>query len=253
MNYKSARVSTSLDISKLGEALSRPGIDPRCWVSLATIEDIAIDPDEGIFADVFLMPSRQTLTARVMSPYIGDGYGLFFPLKVGDEVLVGWPSGDPMMGLCILGRLFSPTDKPSLQFSKNPATLNPAIAETLDTTDDIVLVVEPGQSVKITVSGPTSTNQLVFNGDEFRVNTTGTAKVYLGEDSESSPQVRTTQPLVLGNELENYMGNPASVLPGTGGLLGYIQRLAAFAGYLPAVEPVPLFPLAVKATKVEGK
>lgn len=253
MNYKSARVSTSLDISKLGEALSRPGIDPRCWVSLATIEDIAIDPDEGIFVDVFVMPSRQVLTARVMSPYIGDGYGLFFPLKVGDEVLVGWPSGDPMMGLCVLGRLFSPTDKPSLQFSKNPDTLDQTNAATLDTTNDIVLVVEPGQKVRILVSNGNASNELVFSGDELRVTLTGdsravikaedNAKVYLGDDPAN------TQPVALGGELESYFGSAVNPLELTG-LLGWLSTVATAAGI---VVPPPAFPSSVKATKVEGK
>lgn len=243
----SSRISTSLDTGRLAEAVARPGIDPRCWVSLAVIEDIAIDPDEGIFADVYTMPGRERLTARVMSPYIREQAGIFFPLKVGDEVVIGWPSGDSMLGICVLGRVFSPACKPSLEFAKDPAAVNVNIPETLDTTNDVVLVVEEGQSVRIKVSGPNSTNQLTFNGDEFKIETSGNAKVYLGGDSS------TTQPFALGEELENYMGSSASVVPGTGGLLGFLQRMAVFVGFPTIADPVPSFPASVKATKVEGQ
>ena len=237
-------ISTSIDTGRLGEALSRPGIDPRCWICLAVVEDIAIDPDEGVFVDVLTMPWREEITARLASPYVASGSGMYFPIKVGDEVLVALPDGSPMQGACVIGRLFSPADPPSLEFAKDPATVNPEIPETLSMTDDVVLVVEKNQSFRIQVQNDTSTNEFIFNGDEFRVTLNGNAKIYLGGDSS------TTQPLALANELENFFSlvDPLSVTS----LYVWLQGLAA----MPAVNyltPLPPFPSSIKASKVEGK
>ena len=248
-------ISTSIDTGRLGEAISRPGIDPRCWICLAVVEDIAIDPDEGVFVDLLTMPWREEITARLSSPYVASGSGMYFPIKVGDEVLVALPDGSPMQGACVIGRLFSPADPPSLQFAKDPATVNADIPETLSMTDDVVLVVEKNQSFRIQVQNDTTANEFIFNGDEFRVTLNGdasatikandNAKIYLGDDSTN------TQPLVLGDELSDYFGAPGNPIPGRGGLLGFIARMATTLGYV--VEPVPSFPSSVSATKVEGK
>lgn len=248
-------IATSIDTSRLGEALSRPGIDPRCWICLAVVEDIAIDPDEGVFADLFTMPWREQITARVASQYVSNGAGIYFPLKVGDEVLVAIPDGSTMQGACVIARLFSPADLPSLEFAKDPATVDADNPETLSMTDDIVLVVEKNQSFRVKVQNDVSNNELIFNANELRVTLNGdanavikandNAKIYLGDESSN------TQPLALGEELESYFGTPGNPIPGRGGLLGFIARMATTLGYV--VETVPSFPSAVKATKVEGK
>jgi hypothetical protein len=41
----------------LSKAMTRPGIDPRSWCSLAIVQSVVIDEAAGVFCDVLLMPS----------------------------------------------------------------------------------------------------------------------------------------------------------------------------------------------------
>jgi len=136
---KNSRVSGTLDTNRLGKALARPGMDTRTWVSLAIVNAITIDPDEGIFADVTLMPLGKTATARVGSEYAGAGFGIYAPLLPDDEVLVEAPNGDPDNGLILTRRLFSPSDPPP--------------DEALDFPEDFLLVARDGKTVRILVAG----------------------------------------------------------------------------------------------------
>jgi Type VI secretion system/phage-baseplate injector OB domain len=135
---KFTRVTGILDVGRLGNALSRPGIDPRTWISYATVDGVGVD-GEGVFVDVTLLPSGEQMTARAGTIYAGPGYGLHLPFGVNDEVVVGVPNGDPGHGAVVLGRLQSASDQLSSDAQGNA--------------DDIVLVVKDGQSVRIGVSG----------------------------------------------------------------------------------------------------
>lgn len=138
-----SRVLTSIDVSRLADAVARPGIDPRTWVSYAVctsepyFETTAGQQD--CFVDIYLMPSGVQETARVGSIYAGNGFGLWTPLHKDDEVLVCAPSGDPDEGLVVTQRLWSPSDPPP--------------QEAADNADDVVLMVEEGRSVRIGVRG----------------------------------------------------------------------------------------------------
>jgi hypothetical protein len=138
-----SRVLTSIDVSRLADAVARPGIDPRTWVSYAVLtsepyfETTAGQQD--CFVNIYLMPSGVEETARVASVYAGNGFGLWMPLHKDDEVLVCAPSGDPDEGLVVTQRLWSPSDAPP--------------QEAADNADDVVLVVEEGRSVRIGVRG----------------------------------------------------------------------------------------------------
>jgi hypothetical protein len=132
-------VRRSPDVARIAAALSRPGIDPRVWASLAIVDEVVLEGDQGYFAAVTLLPTEATATARIGTPYAGSGFGLHAPVKVDDEVLVVAPSGNPDEGLVITTRLWSAADVPAQEATDNP--------------DDVVLVVEPGQSVRLVVSG----------------------------------------------------------------------------------------------------
>ncbi len=138
-----SRVLSSIDTSRLAEAVARPGIDPRVWVSYAILTgDPVIETAQGqqdVFVDVLLLPQNQPDTARVGAIYAGNGFGLYAPLKKDDEVLVCAPSGDPDEGLVVMQRLWSPSDVPPAEAAAYP--------------NDVLLVVEPGQNVRIAVSG----------------------------------------------------------------------------------------------------
>lgn len=135
-----SRVSTIIDTNRLGRALARPGMDTRTWVSLAVVTAVVIDPDEGVFADVLLMPSNVKTTCRVAQEYAGDGFGLYTPVLVDDEVLVEAPSGDPDNGLILTRRLYSKSDPPPEEAVDNP--------------DDVLMVIRPGKTMRILVDDP---------------------------------------------------------------------------------------------------
>lgn len=136
---KNSRVSGTLDVGRLGQALARPGMDTRVWVSLAIVEAVHVDAEEGVFVDVLCVPLRQRGTARLGTEYAGAGFGLYTPLEVDDEVLVEAPSGDPDEGLVVSRRLHSASDPPP--------------SELVDHPEDVLLVVKPGKSVRIAVTG----------------------------------------------------------------------------------------------------
>lgn len=129
----------AIDVGRLSAAVSRPGIDPRTWVSLAIVKAIHVDPDEGVFIDVMIMPSRRLATARLGAEYAGNGFGLYMPLEVDDEILVETPDGNPDTGLIVTRRLHSPSDPPPSEVSTYPT--------------DVLLVAKAGRTVRILLEG----------------------------------------------------------------------------------------------------
>lgn len=138
-----SRVSTSIDTARLSNAVSRPGIDPRIWVSYAVlISEPYIEEVEGqqdIVVDIQMMPIGDQETARVGAIYAGNGFGFYCPLHEGDEVLVCAPSGDPDEGLVVMQRLWSPADPPPQAVYDNP--------------EDVTLVVQQGKNLRLSVLG----------------------------------------------------------------------------------------------------
>lgn len=165
-----SRVGTTIDMARLASAVSRPGIDPRIWVSYGILtSDPYIETASGeqdIFVDVMLLPSQLPETARVGAVYAGNGFGFYFPLKKDDEVLVCAPSGDPDEGLVITQRMWSPADVPPTEVTAHP--------------DDVTLVVESGKSVRIGVAGG--------------------GKVYLGDVEASRGVARLNDRVLLGTQ-----------------------------------------------------
>lgn len=131
------RVSTAIDVNRIGEALARPGMDTRIWVALAIVKSVFVDAAEGIFADVVIMPSGDEETARVGSEYAGSGFGTHWPIQVDDEVLVAAPSGNPDEGIVIVNRLYSASDPPPPEAVSNP--------------QDVVIHIKAGQKISIVV------------------------------------------------------------------------------------------------------
>jgi len=127
-----------MDTGRLANAVSRPGIDPRTWISYAAVDAVGIDT-EGVFVDVELLPTREKMTARLGTIYAGPGYGFHIPVGVGDEVVVGIPNGDPMHGPTILARMQSASDELSTDAQAHST--------------DLVLVIKDGVSIRINVAG----------------------------------------------------------------------------------------------------
>lgn len=135
------RIARRVDVGRLGSALKRPGIDTRCWVSLAiALGDSVVDPDGlGAFVDVQLMPTEEELTARFGPVYAGEGFGLFSRIREDDELVVLIPSGVTAEGPVVVSRLWSDADKVPQEVIDNP--------------EDFVLVVEEGKSLRFKLTG----------------------------------------------------------------------------------------------------
>lgn len=171
---KASRVGTTMDVSRVAAAVRSPGIDTRTWTSLAVVTAVHVDEAEGTFVDVTLLPSRREETARAGCAYAGPGFGLHAPVDVDDEVLVAAPEGDPDHGLVVVARLHSASDPPPQQVVDHPA--------------DVVLVVKPGQSVRLVVEG--GGHVILTAGD-------GGSQVRLGGEDASSAVARVGDSVVL--------------------------------------------------------
>lgn len=181
-----SRVTRGIDVARLSNAVSRPGIDPRIWVSYGTLlSEPYVETIEGrqdVVVDVLLVPSMQEETARVGTIYAGNGFGFYAPLHEDDEVLVLAPSGDPDEGLVIAQRLWSPADPPPTELATN--------------TEDVTLVVEPEKNLRITVKGAGNVILAVDTG-----------KIYLGAEEG-------TEPAAKGQTLKAYLESIKSTFDG---------------------------------------
>jgi len=108
----------SFDHTTYADAFSRPGIDPRQWVSYGTVDEDTpearsvrfLDDDgaplpTGPLVTVTLHPSGISVVCRVASFIAGVGEGTWFPIMPRDEVIVILPGGSERSGPVIVGRL----------------------------------------------------------------------------------------------------------------------------------------------------
>jgi len=165
---KNSRVSKSIDTARLGAAVRGPGMDTRTWVSLAVVTAVHVDPAEGVFVDVTLMPLGDQSAARLGVEYAGNGFGMYAPLEVDDEVLVEAPSGDPDAGLIVTRRLHGASDPPP--------------QEVVDHPEDLLVVVKPGKTLRMITKGA---GNLVIEAQ-------GSGGVRLGAESASESVIKGT-------------------------------------------------------------
>lgn len=117
------RARGGFDAATIAEAIARPGIDPREWISYGTvlpqqtvdaetIDSVEFD-DEGMgpLVNVKLHPSGTEVVCRVGGRVAGSGEGEYVPFIEGDEVLVAIPMGDVKAGCVIIARLNNGYDK----------------------------------------------------------------------------------------------------------------------------------------------
>lgn len=154
------------DVAKMASALERPGIDPRKFVDLAVVTHVAVGMD-GIHADVETITGIVETTA-LAPPYSGPGFGLYLPIDVDDFVVLAMPDGMFNAGGRIVGRTWD--------------TGTPPPAEVVDHPEDVALVVKPGQTIRIIVSG----------GGDAVIEARDGGKVKLGsEDADEPPMTKT--------------------------------------------------------------
>jgi hypothetical protein len=151
----------SLDAGRVSALASRPGIDTRCWLSLATVTELGFNAVEGLFADVQLQPTGEYETAYFGTGYAGGGFGDHNPIQIDDLVLIAFPGGDPGQGPVIISRWNNAGDPPHADFSDGSAPsqnrvirVRPGQQLILRTTDgDIIIEGEEGANVGVLASG----------------------------------------------------------------------------------------------------
>lgn len=115
------------DAVTIGEALARPGMDTRQWISYGlvspqqnvdgeVIDSVEFDDvdDFGPLVNVRLQPSNIEVRCRIGTPatsVAGAGEGSYAPFVENDEVLVAIPSGSEDAGCVIIARLNNSIDK----------------------------------------------------------------------------------------------------------------------------------------------
>jgi hypothetical protein len=142
---------TTPDTASMGRGVSYPGIDPRLWISLAVVTELGVDPANGVYADVQLIPSGDLQTCRIGIPYGGPGYGAWLPLAKDDLVVVLFPRGDAAEGPILTHRLWSGSDPPPPELATSNGD---------DPPTSPVIVVGEGQTVRI-VCRPGATVEVV--------------------------------------------------------------------------------------------
>lgn len=102
-------MARSGDLGQAARGLSRPGIDPRDWTATAIVQEVIVDEDglTGVYLDVLVQPGgpgdpglsddEDGWSCRVKWTclYAGDGFGMYFPVQVNDQVRVHFPDGNP--------------------------------------------------------------------------------------------------------------------------------------------------------------
>lgn len=125
------------DVAKIAAALERPGIDPRKFVELAIVTAVAVDAS-GVHCDVITADGMHE-TVALAPPYGGPGYGFYGPIQLDDAVLIAVPDGKFNAGGRLIARIWDPGAPPPAEVTAHP--------------EDVAIVVRPGQTIRIVVSG----------------------------------------------------------------------------------------------------
>lgn len=159
------------DVARAAEALSRPGIDPRTWCTLAVVTSVHTST-RGVYCGITTMAGIVE-TAQLAPPYSGSGYGFYTPVEVGDVVTVFVPEGDWAAGARVLGQ--------------NWDAGTPAPPELEDHPEDVALIVKPGRTVRIITSG----------GGDVVIEARGSGKVKLGSEGADRGVARAGDTVAL--------------------------------------------------------
>jgi len=187
-------------------AANRPGADSRVWLCYATVTDLGFDRTQGIFADIQYTPSGDEDTAYFGAPYAGGGFGAYFPIAIGDTVLVANSMGDPANGPLIVGRFWNASDVPNAELA----------GEGDDPTKDSVIRIEPGQSLKIRSSGGGEVDIEVEGSGDFLIKAGGLVKMQAASQS-----------FVRGDDFANSLST-------------FLTALDVFCDGITATPPAPL-------------
>lgn len=229
------RARTSLDTNSLAKAVQRPGIDPRKWIDKCVVQDVGVDPNKGVFADVKSLIDGDVYCAYVCGPLVDNGAGDYCPVAVGDTIIVGRPGGDQGYGAYVIGRAWDQSDKPAESFHTGSGP-----ASGRDPSPDRWIIMKPGTTLHVRSSDGGDVD--IRCADDGNINVfVDTGKVILGGTGGEPPALGTTLKTFLTN-LHTWLAAHTH--------LGVTTGAGTSGG--PATLPVPPVP-DIEADKVEVK
>lgn len=198
-----------IDTARIAEAVGRPGIDPRTFTTLAVVDAVQVTA-VGIYCDITTVHGVKE-TAAYSPMYGGRSFGFHAPIEVGSFVVIAVPEGDWATGARIIAHVWDEGTPPPQVVVDHPA--------------DVALVVQPGQSVRIIVSG----------GGNAVIQAEGGSKVLLGNEAAELGVARKTDPTSVDlNVLQSILDLRYSPLPPAPGvpmtLPAAAQTVATTAG-----------------------
>jgi hypothetical protein len=119
-------VGRGIDARSLAEALAFPGIDPRTWISIATVDpdEVTWDEDLGYLVPVTLQPTQVQGVAVCAQDVAGNSEGSASPFVEGDTLVVGVCHGMERAGVIVLGRLSNNRAPPPQTVAGQDSTAN---------------------------------------------------------------------------------------------------------------------------------
>jgi uncharacterized protein involved in type VI secretion and phage assembly len=164
----------SIDLRRMRSLIQGPGIDTRTWVSLGVVQSVELN-DEGIIAEVALLPNEDLCVCDIASAYAGNGFGFVSVPHEGDTVVVCVPSGDTDFRPAIIGTLWSKIDAPPSE----------AALPDFNATQDVFLRVENEKSLRIITSGGGNVSIDVRGAGNVNIKV-DTGVVRLGNDTNTA-------------------------------------------------------------------
>lgn len=229
-----------VDTGRLRSLISGPGIDTRYHIVEAVVDKVTVDPNEGVFCDISILPFEQPETAFLGVPYAGGGFGFYFPVEVDDIVLVAIPDGDPGAGPVIVSRMWSAADKP---FTELQGTADPDNPGQYNPSSDVVLKTKSGANYKTIVSGGGDASIAVSGGGDVEITAAGTSVVKLQD---------ANQAFVRGNDfdtaIDNYVDAVQSYSVAVGAMVTAINTWVATTAVLEAFPATPALHTALTTT-----
>lgn len=115
---RTARALRPLDATRLGQGGARPGNDPRAWVALCRVEEVAYDQGSVVVARAIEGPLMgEPITCDVGQGVATEGGMSSTPIAIGDICLIGIFGGDANHMPVVLAFVHEPETPP-------PATVN---------------------------------------------------------------------------------------------------------------------------------
>jgi len=217
-----------LNPSNMREFVRSPGIDTRYWIKLAHVDNVVVDPEEGVFADVTLQPESQTVTAFAGSPYAGNGFGFYAPIQEDDLVLVAIPDGDTDAGSWVISRCWNSADKPFAE----------TMGETQTPENGAPGQYEAGELVALRNKRDTNLKLVTSGTGKVTVQAEGSGEIKILSDTGLINMQGASQPFVRGDTYADKLSAHLDQIDTLNGAL--TTALAAISVYVQAVKALPV-------------